>query len=162
MPRWMHACELSWFPLSKNRWRFFFLSRVLLHTLPLTLQGGSITAHNKHPVFGSQTQEVSVYCYWACTSQWIRGGNQNEECKPNFMFPIFERSLNKWAKASRRATTQRPFHASRYLLLHVYRIFSKLTFAWNTSDTLKAALIWRHIFMCGVCLLYRFCWSEKK
>lgn len=36
---------------------------VLLHTLPLTLQGGSITAHNKHPVFGRKSQEVNVY-YW--------------------------------------------------------------------------------------------------
>lgn len=42
---------------------------VLLHTLPLTLQGGSITAHNKHPVFGRKSQEVNVY-YWT----FIRGG----------------------------------------------------------------------------------------
>ena len=64
-------------PPSENRWIFFFFFfflNILLHTLPLTLQGGSITAHNKHPVFGSKAQEVSVYCYWACVSHWITGG----------------------------------------------------------------------------------------
>lgn len=67
--RGLHACvhasvQTVMVPPSENRWVFC----VLLHTLPLTLQGRSITARNKHPVFGSQAQEVSVYCYWACVS----------------------------------------------------------------------------------------------
>lgn len=70
MPACTQVCKLSWFPLVKTDGVFC----VLLHTLPLTLQGGSITARNKHPVFGSQAQEVNVYCYWAGVSYWITWG----------------------------------------------------------------------------------------
>lgn len=58
-------------PPGENRWSFL---SVLLHTLPLTLQGGSITARNKHPFFGRKAQEMHVYCCWGCLSHWFVWG----------------------------------------------------------------------------------------
>lgn len=90
-----------------------FVSNVLLHTLALTLQGGSITAHNKHPVFGSKAQEVSVYCYWACVSHWIMKGRWGVgQAKMNNVdlisgFPFFDCSLNKGRRGQRRASPHR-------------------------------------------------------
>lgn len=80
-----HMCASSHVCPSENRWVF----SIFLNTLPLTLQGGSITTCSKHPVFGTQAQEVSVYCYWACVSLDHGGASPKEECKPNFMFPHF-------------------------------------------------------------------------
>lgn len=63
-----HVClcgKRHWSPGKEQMGAF---AAFLPHTLPLTLPGGSITAHNKHPVFGSEAQEVSVYCCSACVS----------------------------------------------------------------------------------------------
>lgn len=60
---------------------------VFLHTLPLTLQGGSITAHNKHPVFGRKSQEVNVYC-WTFLEVWAGAKIRNVDLILCFPFLI--------------------------------------------------------------------------
>lgn len=137
----VHACvQTVMVAPSENRW--VFLS-ILLHTLPLTLQGRSITAHNKHPVLAVRPRKWVFIVIGPVSLTGSRGcgTSQNEECGPNFMFPIFDCSLNKWVKG-RRGKTQasRLRRISFFLPLHTWtpnRDSHAQTHGKRTSDNLK-------------------------
>jgi len=88
-------------------WKQMGFLSILLHNLPLIFQGGLITAHNKHLFSLAGRPRMWVFIVIGSVSL-IRsqsgGTSQNEECELNFMFPIFDCSLNKWVKGRREET----------------------------------------------------------
>lgn len=95
MPNKMYICNLhaslqvcKWTAPSgwgkkttKNSSCFFLFLSILLSTLPLTLQGGSITARNKHPVFWQPGPGSECLLVLGFLSELQGDGTrQNEKC----------------------------------------------------------------------------------
>lgn len=96
----VHACvQTVMIPPSENRWVFV----------------SSSIPYNEHFKEGQLQHATNILFLAVRPRKWVfivigpvsftgsQGGgtSQNEECEPNFMFPIFDCSLNKWVKGRR-------------------------------------------------------------